>query len=289
MLQRVFGHDEFRPGQREIIASVLQGHDTVAVMPTGAGKSLCYQVPALLLHGTTLVISPLISLMKDQTDKLSDVGLTAAPVNSSLTARETSEHLDRIADARTEFVLTTPERLSTEEFRATLCETPIDMVVVDEAHCVSQWGHDFRPAYLEIKEGLSAIHGRRGRPPVLALTATAPEQTLESIVHALGLVEPHVVNTGVFRPNLQLEVYRTVNDDQKRDHLLRLVRDSAGTGIVYAATVKQVEEIAAYLEGFGTTVAKYHGRMSARDRHRANGDAAAPRRSVPALGELGRG
>src|SRR5688500_17280843 len=138
VLERVFGLDEFRPGQRDVISAVLGGSDTVGVMPTGAGKSLCYQIPALLLHGTTLVISPLISLMKDQTDKLSEVGLAASPLNSSQTTRETSEHLERIATARAEFVLTTPERFATPEFRETLRSTAIDMVVVDEAHCVSQ-------------------------------------------------------------------------------------------------------------------------------------------------------
>jgi ATP-dependent DNA helicase RecQ len=267
ILDRVFGLDEFRPGQREIISSVLDGHDTVGVMPTGAGKSLCYQIPALLLHGTTLVISPLISLMKDQTDKLSEVGLAASPVNSAQTTRETSEHLERIATARAEFVLTTPERFATPEFRETLRSTPIDMVVVDEAHCVSQWGHDFRPAYLEIREGIAALRRNGVRPPVLALTATAPQQVLASIVGELGLDDPHVVNTGIYRPNLHYEVLRTVNETQKREHLLRVLRDLDGIGIVYAATIKQVQEIAPFLEGFGFGVGIYHGRMGARERH----------------------
>jgi ATP-dependent DNA helicase RecQ len=267
VLKRVFALDEFRPGQREIIASILDGADTVGVMPTGAGKSLCYQIPALLLHGTTLVISPLISLMKDQTDKLSDIGLAASPLNSSLTASETSEHLEQIASERAEFVLTTPERLATEEFRAMLRETTVDMVVIDEAHCVSQWGHDFRPAYLEIKEGIAALQRGSKRPPILALTATAPEQVLASIVEELGLRSPRIVNTGIYRRNLHYEVLRTVNEVQKREHLVRLLREQEGIGMIYAATVKQVDEIAAMLEGFGFKVAKYHGRMSAKDRH----------------------
>jgi ATP-dependent DNA helicase RecQ len=266
ILERVFGLDEFRPGQRDVISAVLNGSDAVGVMPTGAGKSLCYQIPALLLHGTTLVISPLISLMKDQTDKLSEVGLAASPLNSSQTTRETSEHLERIATARAEFVLTTPERFATPEFRETLRATPIDMVVVDEAHCVSQWGHDFRPAYLEIREGIASLRRNGVRPPVLALTATATEQVLASIVDELGLVDPCVVNTGIYRPNLHYEVLRTVNDAQKHEHLLRLLRELEGIGIVYAATVKQVEEIAPFLEGFGFSVGKYHGRMGARER-----------------------
>ena len=267
VLERVFGLDEFRPGQRDVIAAVLGGSDTVGVMPTGAGKSLCYQIPALLLHGTTLVISPLISLMKDQTDKLSEVGLAASPLNSSQTTRETSEHLERIATARAEFVLTTPERFATPEFRETLRSTAIDMVVVDEAHCVSQWGHDFRPAYLELREGIALLRRNGARPPVLALTATATEQVLASIVDELGLVAPRVVNTGIYRPNLHFEVLRTVNEAQKREHLLRLLRELEGIGIIYAATVKQVEEIAPFLEGFGFAVGRYHGRMGARERH----------------------
>jgi ATP-dependent DNA helicase RecQ len=212
------------------------------------------------------VISPLISLMKDQTDKLSDVGLAASPLNSSLTASETSENLEQIVSERAEFVLTTPERLATEEFRSMLRDTTVDMVVVDEAHCVSQWGHDFRPAYLEIKEGIAALQRGARRPPVLALTATAPEQVLASIIEELGLRAPRVVNTGIYRPNLHYQVLRTVNETQKREHLVRLLHEVDGIGIVYAATVKQVDEIAAMLEGSGVAAAKYHGRMGAKER-----------------------
>ena len=269
VLQRVFGLDEFRPGQREIIASVLAGKDTIGVMPTGAGKSLCYQIPALLLHGTTLVISPLISLMKDQSEKLTDVGIAAAPLNSSLTARETSEHLESIADERAEFVLTTPERLATADFQQTLRQTSVDIVVVDEAHCVSEWGHDFRPAYLEIRDGVSALRPGKARPPILALTATATDQVLTSIVDSLGMTDCEVVNTGIYRPNLHFEVLRTVNEPQKREQLTRIIAELEGTGIVYASTVKQVEDLVGFLGAFDIPVAKYHGRMSARERHDA--------------------
>ena len=262
----MFGLDEFRPGQEAVIASVLEGRDTVGIMPTGAGKSLCYQIPALLLHGTTLVISPLISLMKDQTDKLVDMGLAVSSVNSSLTTAEEAEHLDRIRTARAEFVLTTPERLVTTEFRDVLRTTAIDFVVVDEAHCVSQWGHDFRPAYLEIKDAIAALGGGRRRPRILALTATAPEQVLASICSDLGLSNPRIINTGIYRPNLHFEVLRTVNDAQKREHLIRLLTDTSGAGIVYTSTVKHVEAVYELLDGFAGGVAKYHGRMTAAQR-----------------------
>jgi len=263
-MRRVFGLEQFRPGQAEIISSILNGHDTVGIMPTGAGKSLCYQIPALLLHGTTLVVSPLISLMKDQTDKLVEMGLAVSSVNSTLTAAEESEHLDRIAADRAEFVLTTPERLVTPEFGEMLQRTDVDFVVVDEAHCVSQWGHDFRPAYLEIKDAIAALRsGRRRRPRILALTATAPEQVLTSICTELGLSTPRIVNTGIYRPNLEYYVYRTVNEEQKREQLIRWLREATGTGIIYTSTVKQVETLYELLNGLVGGVARYHGRMNA--------------------------
>ena len=267
MLKRVFGLEEFRPGQEAIIGSILEGRDTVGIMPTGAGKSLCYQIPALLLHGTTLVVSPLIALMKDQTDKLVDMGLAVSSVNSTLTAAEESEHLDRIVTERAEFVLTTPERLATPEFAEMLRQTAVDFVVVDEAHCVAQWGHDFRPAYLEIRDSIAAIGGgRRKRPRILALTATAPEQTLAAICADLGLAEPRVINTGIYRPNLEYTVLRTVNEVQKREQLIRLLHETSGAGIVYASTVKQVETLHGLLDGAPGGVAKYHGRMTAKQR-----------------------
>jgi ATP-dependent DNA helicase RecQ len=269
LLKRTFGLAEFRPGQEAIISSILDGHDTVGVMPTGAGKSLCYQIPALLLPGTTLVVSPLISLMKDQGDKLGEMGLGASQMNSTLSASEESEHLALIASERREFVLTTPERFATPAFRELLSQTTVDLIVVDEAHCVSQWGHDFRPAYLEIRDGIEALapRGRRGRrPPVLALTATATGSVLSDVLTQLGLPDARVVNTGIHRPNLQYEVLRTVNEVQKREHLVRLLREIDGAVIVYASTVKQVETLYELLDGSGFAVTRYHGRMAAKER-----------------------
>jgi ATP-dependent DNA helicase RecQ len=265
VLKRTFGLEAFRPGQDAIIASVLDGRDTVGIMPTGAGKSLCYQIPALLLPGTTIVVSPLISLMKDQGDKLETMGLGASQMNSTLSAREESAHLELIAAEQREFVLTTPERLATPEFRDTLRQTTIDLCVIDEAHCVSQWGHDFRPAYLEIKDAIADL-GRDRRPPVLALTATATADVLQDIVAQLDIRGALVVNTGVYRPNLHYELLRTVNEAQKREHLIRLLREIDGGGIVYASTVKQVDTLHEVLHGLGFAVAKYHGRMPASQR-----------------------
>jgi ATP-dependent DNA helicase RecQ len=263
MLKEVFGLEEFRPGQAEIIASLLDGRDTLGIMPTGAGKSLCYQLPALILPGTTVVVSPLIALMKDQTSKLDDLGVEAAQMNSTIPAQEQSDNIEHILAERKEIVLTTPERLATAEFRETLRQTPIDLVVVDEAHCVSQWGHDFRPAYLEIKDAIRAL----GNPPVLAITATATREVIEDVLERLGIPKAHIVNTGVYRPNLHLEVCRTVNEPQKRQQLARLLQEIEGVGIVYAATVRQVDLLHDLLTGLGFNVAKYHGRMPPKQRH----------------------
>jgi ATP-dependent DNA helicase RecQ len=262
-LRDTFGLDRLRPGQREVVRAVLEGHDTLAVMPTGAGKSLCYQLPALHLDGTTVVVSPLISLMKDQADKLAELGLDAATVNSTLTARELGEELVRIAGAEREFVFVTPERITAPAFLETLAATTIDFVVIDEAHCISEWGHDFRPAYL----GLQGALRRLGDPPVLALTATATPEVVEDILRQLGRPRMRVVNTGIHRENLALSVEQVSGDEQKRAELVAQLRARHGTGIVYAATVRHVEELAEYLWAEGFEVGRYHGRLKAAERH----------------------
>jgi ATP-dependent DNA helicase RecQ len=262
-LRDVFGLEEFRFGQAEVIRSVLSRRNTLAIMPTGAGKSLCYQLPAIHLRGTTIVISPLIALMKDQVDKLVERGLEASQLNSAVAAREQHETLATIA--RKEFVLTTPERLTDDSFVETLTRTTIDVVVIDEAHCVSEWGHDFRPAYLEIPRVLA----RLGHPPVLALTATASKAVIDDIARVLELDDLNVINTGVFRPNLQYTVIHADDEIDKQRHLVRLLREASGSGVVYCATVKQVETVTALLETEGINARKYHGRMSAKVRHEA--------------------
>ena len=261
-LSDVFGLEELRPGQADVIRSVLEGQNTLAVMPTGAGKSLCYQLPALHLHGTTIIISPLISLMKDQVDKLEDAGLDAAQVNSALSASEKDENLSQIEDDKSEFIFTTPERFTDAEFLDTLRQKEIDFIVIDEAHCISEWGHDFRPAYLSLGAAIKTLSS----PPVLALTATATPEVTKDIEKQLDLGRLRIVNTGIHRPNLCYEVLRVTNEAEKREHLLRLLREIDGTGMIYAATVKTVEALTKWLETFEFPIAKYHGRLAAGER-----------------------
>ncbi len=265
-LKDLFGMDDFRPGQDIVVRNVLEGRNTLAIMPTGAGKSLCYQLPAVLIPGTTVVVSPLISLMKDQSQKLGDLGIDAHQLNSAVAAREQREAEWHIRRGRTEFVFTTPERLANPEFVRTLARNAIDLVVIDEAHCISQWGHDFRPAYLELRSGIEALGG----PPVLALTATATEGVIRDIGEQLGIDDFRVVNTGIYRPNLRYEVHASEGEEDRTIALDRVLADASGTGVIYAPTIRQVEALYASLIGrFGERVAKYHGRMAASARHAA--------------------
>ena len=263
LLRGAYGIASLRDGQRRVIDSVLAGRDTLAVMPTGSGKSLCYQLPAALLDGVTVVVSPLIALMQDQLDKLEEAGVdSATQVNSSLTRSEQQAALDGIADAGKDLIFCTPERLVTPEFLALLKQSPIALVVVDEAHCISQWGHDFRPAYLEIAAALQAL----GRPPLLALTATATEEVIDDIAQQLAAPRMAVINTGIYRPNLHYRVRQVTNADEKNAVALQLVRQTSGVGIVYAATVKAVEELYAQLQQSGESVTRYHGKLPSAER-----------------------
>ena len=262
LLRSVFGIARLRPGQQEVIDSVLAGRDTLAIMPTGSGKSLCYQIPASLLPGATVVVSPLISLMKDQLEKLSSLGITAVQLNSSLSRAEEQEAIATIEAGGKVIIFCTPERLATAEFLALLAARPPSLVVIDEAHCISQWGHDFRPAYLEIAAALRAL----GRPPVLALTATATPEVVDDIGAQLATRKLHVVNTGIYRENLRYRVIQVTNAGEKEDEVLRLLRESDGVGIIYAATVKAVEALTARLQELGESVTCYHGKLPARER-----------------------
>ena len=262
LLRGVFGVARLRAGQQEVIDSVLAGRDTLAIMPTGSGKSLCYQLPAALLPGATVVVSPLISLMKDQLEKLRQLGITAVQFNSSLSRAEEDAASARIGEGGRIIIFCTPERLANPAFLSLLGAAPPSLVVIDEAHCISQWGHDFRPAYLEIAAALRAL----GRPPVLALTATATGEVMADIDAQLEARKLHVVNTGIYRTNLRYRVIQVTNAAEKHDSVLRLLRETAGVGIVYAATVKVVEDLTARLQELGESVACYHGKLAARDR-----------------------
>jgi len=264
VLRKVFGIESLRDGQRRVIDSVLAGRDTLAVMPTGSGKSLCYQLPARLMKkGLTVVVSPLISLMKDQAEKLEEAGIaSAAQVNSSLSRSDEQDALQAIENAGKDVVFCTPERLAQPEFQTLLQQAGVGLLVVDEAHCISQWGHDFRPAYLEIGAALAAL----GQPQVLALTATATDDVMADIRAQLARPGMRVVNTGVYRPNLQYRVRQVTNPQEKLAVLLELVQATPGVGIVYAATVKAAKEAHDMLRDAGESVTLYHGRLKAAER-----------------------
>jgi ATP-dependent DNA helicase RecQ len=262
---RRFGISSFRPGQELTIRNVLDGQDTLAIMPTGGGKSLCYQLPALELPGTTLVVSPLIALMKDQYDKLEVLGVEVLRLDSTLGPREEAAALARLREPRPCIAYVTPERLGDPSFRTSLAEVKVALFVVDEAHCISQWGHDFRPAYL----GLGNAIGDLGHPVVLALTATAPPRVKDDILAQLEMPDAAVVDVGLHRPNLRYHVIRASTERKKRAVLARLLEKCRGCGIIYAATVKNVEAIATFLAKNGIESGKYHGRMRSRERERA--------------------
>jgi ATP-dependent DNA helicase RecQ len=258
-LKERFGHAEFRPGQEDVVRAVLAGEDVVAVMPTGGGKSLCYQLPALLLPGVTLVVSPLIALMKDQVDALVELGHDATFLNSSLDPSEQRERLRETAVGRWKLLYVAPERLGSARFLEAIATMNVVRLAVDEAHCVSQWGHDFRPDYGRLGELRALV----GNPPTAAFTATATREVRDDVVRQLRLAAPRVFVAGFERPNLRLIVRRPGSVAEKMQLLDEALADASSSAIVYAATRKNVEAIAAHLRSRGARAAAYHGGLDA--------------------------
>ncbi len=267
LLQRYFGYPGFRPGQWELIEQLLTGRDVFGIMPTGAGKSICYELPALAGKGITLVISPLISLMKDQVDGLRESGIQAACLNSALSDLEYRAVIQGMEEGQFCLVYLAPERLESVEFQQFLARLPVELVAVDEAHCVSQWGHDFRPSYTRIAGLLERF---RRRPTVAAFTATATPQVKEDVLELLGLQDPFLLTTGFNRENLTFLVERPAH---KLDAALRFLGEHRGeSGIIYCATRKTVEQVTAALQKQGFGAVSYHGGMTSGQRESSQED-----------------
>ncbi len=265
VLSRQFGYADFRPGQEAVVAAVLGGRDALAVMPTGAGKSICYQVPAVVLDGLTVVVSPLVSLMADQVRALKEAGIRGAYLNSTLTPAQQAEVLARARSGAYDLMYVAPERLADPRFTAFAAEASIPFVAVDEAHCVSQWGQDFRPSYLAIGDFIAALPAR---PVVAALTATATERVRADIVRLLGLRDPALTVTGFDRPNLRFAVERC--EPKRKDARLDAFIDErrAESGIVYCSKRACVEEVCAHLRERGIAATRYHAGLSPEERQR---------------------
>lgn len=266
-LKHYFGHDAFRPGQEELVDALLTGRDALGVMPTGAGKSMCYQIPALMRPGVALIISPLISLMKDQVAALKSAGVPAAYLNSSLTPRQMDIATERARQGAYRIIYVAPERLEVGSFLAFARQTPLSLLAVDEAHCVSQWGQDFRPNYLKIADFVDALPVR---PPVGAFTATATRRVKDDIVRLLHLQSPVMTSTGFDRPNLYFEVVHPKSKYAALSAILKNKRNRSG--IVYCATRKGVEEVYDKLLREGLSVARYHAGLPDDERRRAQED-----------------
>lgn len=275
VLKQYFGHEHFKEGQEQIIDSILSGRDALAIMPTGGGKSLCYQVPALLFDGLTLVISPLISLMTDQVMALRDAGVPAAFINSSLSEAQLKTVYSRMRERAYKIIYVAPERLTGEGFLAQMQSLSPEFVAVDEAHCVSQWGQDFRPSYLKIADFIARL---KSRPVVAAFTATATKKVREDIVEFLKLERPHCVITGFDRPNLFFDVLKPKNKLTVLKTLVAERRDKSG--VIYCATRARVEELCASLNEMGIPATRYHAGLADSERQRNQEDFQYDRRPV---------
>jgi ATP-dependent DNA helicase RecQ len=259
ILKKYWGFEQFRPLQEQIVDDAIYGHDVLALLPTGGGKSICFQVPGIAREGITLVVSPLIALMQDQVNNLQKRGIRARAITSSLSYREIDITLDNARFGGLDFLYTSPERLSTRLFIERFKQMNVGLIVVDEAHCISEWGHDFRPSFLEIHQ-LREIHPE---VPIIALTATATKKVREDIVHQLKLRHPKIHEASFTRNNLSYECYKTEN---KTEAILRFCKENESCGIVYCQTRKSVKDIARVLHANGLSVGIYHGGLDAKDR-----------------------
>lgn len=268
VLKDNFGFKTFRSGQKEVISRVINGENVLAVMPTGGGKSLCYQIPALVKSGVTLVVSPLISLMKDQVDALRQNGIAAAAINSTIPQEEVNPILRQAYEGQVKLIYVTPERLNMEYFRYQLNFLPIDLVAIDEAHCISQWGHDFRPAYRQLKEAIDQL---KSRPNILALTATATPAVQEDIGQQLAIEKDNFIITSFARPNIS---FRVVHPEKSTRRYIReyLKAHAQEAGIIYVNTRRGVDELTTYLLEHHFAVAGYHAGMDAATRARVQDD-----------------
>jgi ATP-dependent DNA helicase RecQ len=263
VLKSAFGYDKFRPGQEAAVSAILSGRDTVVVLPTGGGKSLCFQVPALLMPGITVVVSPLISLMKDQVDALTAKGLPAAFINSTLTSGQVSDRMARADRGEIKLLYVAPERFDYGRTAERLRKIGVSLLAIDEAHCISQWGHDFRPSYLRVR----AVHEALGSPTTIALTATATPEVRRDIVRELALKNPETIITGFDRPNLSYYVVPAKNENEKERRLVEILRRHDGLAVIYATTRRAVDELTGVLERAKIRAAGYHAGLDDTRRH----------------------
>src|SRR6267143_7013130 len=271
-LRAHFGFADFRSGQREVIAAILEGKNAIVVMPTGSGKSLCYQLPALMFDGATVVVSPLIALMKDQVDALRARDLPATFINSSVDEKEQWSRIDALRRREFKLVYVAPERFRSNRFLEALKSIRVSLFAVDEAHCISTWGHDFRPDYLRLKNVVQALNANGGGAQTVALTATATPYVRSDIIQQLGLTKPETFVSGFDRPNLTIDVVHTEKEREKVARIKRLAKTHDGSGIIYAATRKAVEQVAMQLQVQGLSVSAYHAGMGDAVRVKAQED-----------------